>query len=115
MGADDQRIRHGFEPPSRRNALHLTRRVVTVAAGTDHRRVGTPVDPIKSRIVGAVEEILHQAGHGGQVLGRAEDVAVRFEEIGGLSCRRPKHADGGSKAAPRAAASTICRGPPVIE
>ena len=50
MGADDQRFGNGFEPPSGCNTLNLTGRVVTIAAGADQRRVGTPANPIECRI-----------------------------------------------------------------
>jgi hypothetical protein len=57
------------------------------------KRVGAPADLIQDRIVGSVEEVLHQSSHGSQVLGSAKNVTVCLKEICGLSNRRREQAD----------------------
>ena len=71
-------------PKVTRNALSVCAVAgieVPVAAGADHRGVGPAVDPVERRVIGAVEEVLHQAAHRGQVLGRGEEVAVGAEHV----------------------------------
>jgi hypothetical protein len=84
----DDRLNPPFEPPSGCNTLNLTGRFVTVAAGADQRRVGTPADPIERRIVGPVEEVLHFSGHGRKIFRRGEDITVGLQYIIGCCVLR---------------------------
>ena len=107
----------GLSRQPERDAFELADCALAVAARADHRGIGPAIDPIERRIIRAVEEVLHQAAHRGQVLGRGEEVAVGAEHVVGLRVLRVEQhrADGGLRAAPRTAASAICRVPPVIE
>ena len=96
----------------------IWRTAFTVAAGADQRGVGPAVDALQHRIIAAVEKLLHQPGHRGEVLRGGEDIACarrarpRAPWLGAASRRTLTSV---SPAAPRAAASAICLVPPVRE
>ena len=81
VGADDDRISHGFQPPARRDPGHLADRILPVAAGADHQGVGTTLDAPQDGIVGAVEKGLHLTRDRRQVLRADEQVAVRLKKV----------------------------------
>src|SRR4051794_34723544 len=60
MGAHDQRLGDWPQPPTGCNARDLTRRAMAVAAGTNECRIGSTVDAPQRRIIGPVEEVLHE-------------------------------------------------------
>src|SRR5258708_681569 len=61
VGTDNQRVGNGFQAPAGGNSLDLAGGVGAVTAGADEDGVGAPLDLIQHRVVGAVEEILHEA------------------------------------------------------
>ena len=67
----------GAQPPAGGDAGDLPRGVFAVAAGADQRRVRPAVESFQRGIIGAVEEVLHHAGHRGEVFRRREDVSIR--------------------------------------
>lgn len=81
MRADDKGLCHGPQTPTGRDAHRLPGRIGAVAASANHEAVGPSVDPPKNRIIAAVEEILHEARKGGEILRRSEDIAVGCEHI----------------------------------
>jgi len=84
MGADDEGGRHLPEPPAGADALDLSHRAAAVAAGAHHQRIRPAADAVERRVVAAVEEVLHRSRQRGQVLGRAEQVAVGRQHVVGL-------------------------------
>ena len=53
------------------------------------------MDLIQKRVIAAIEEILHHAGHAGQVFRRGEDIAIRFQQIlwRGFRSMQPRDGD----------------------
>ena len=73
---------NGAQTPARGDAFDLAHRVGAVAAGADDRGVSPPVDAVQGRVVGTVEEVLHQSGNGSQVLRRGKDVGISVDKVG---------------------------------
>src|SRR5215217_5821618 len=85
--AHDQGLSDRLQPPAGGDPLHLTCGVLAVAARTDEGRIGATVDALQHWVVRPVEEVLHQASDGSQVLRCAEDGAVGCEHVRGLGYR----------------------------
>jgi len=80
-----------------RDALDLAHRVRAVAARAHQGGVGATLDAPERAVVGAIEEVLHEPGDGGEVLRGREHVAVRGEHVGdmGLGGAEQPHVDAG--------------------
>ncbi len=80
-GADNQRFSHLAQPPARGDARNLPRGIRAVGSGTNQASIGPALDAPQHGVIAAVEKILHQPGHGGQVFRRGENIAIRRQHV----------------------------------
>ena len=81
MCTDNDRVGDGPQPPTGRDTLNLTRRVLAVTAGADQYRIWPSVNPVQNGIIGSVEKVLHYAGHCGEVFRSCKDIAVCIQHV----------------------------------
>ncbi len=83
IGANDKGRLHFFQPPAACDPRGLANRIFAVAASADHLRVRPAFKPSENGVVSAVVKRFHDAGDGGEIFGRGEDIAVGGQKIGG--------------------------------
>ncbi|MBK6394197.1 MAG: hypothetical protein IPF73_05530 [Betaproteobacteria bacterium] len=84
---------HLAQAQAGRDALEAGHRAGAVVARAHERAPGASLDPALARVVHALEEILEHPGDAAEVLGRAEEVAARGEDVVDTRLVRPARND----------------------